>query len=239
MVPIKRLEQNQRTEEVVQKIKEFVLTGELKPGDQFLAERELAKQLSVSRSSLREGLKVLSGMGLIEITPRGTYVKKAELGDVMEPLMMVMSQNVEDVFMLLEARKILESEAARLAAIRADDVNLAVLRELTERLKKETEAGIFTEEADLNFHSQIVILSKNKVLIHLMHVVESLVKTHYVTIREKMMSKVAETFSMQHINIYEAINARDPELAAFHVKEHIDFTIEQLLQLTDIQANKF
>ncbi|MCL6598786.1 MAG: FadR family transcriptional regulator [Alicyclobacillus macrosporangiidus] len=225
-----RDEPNMRTEEVVHKIRRLIEAGELKPGDRLLPQRDLARQLAVSRGSLREALRLLAGMGLLEITPRGTYVRRVHLDDVVKPLTLVMSQSARDVYMLLEARKILESEAAKLAALRADGLDIAKLRELTERMRREIELGEMSQETDIQFHCQIVNASKNHVLSSLMSVLVALMQREYDSVRLEMLVRCPWSFYQQHLGIFDAIEQHDPEGAATKVLDHIEFTIERFLQ---------
>ena len=218
-----------KPEEVVHEIQQLIASGEVRPGDKLLPQRDLAKRLNVSRGSLREAVKLMVGMGLLDVTPRGTYVRQARFEDLMKPLLLVMSQDAQDVYMLLEARKIVESEAARLAAIRADGKDLHRLQGLIVRLRGELDAGEFTGESDSLFHSQIVNASKNTVLVSLMSVIVALMESEYEGVRQKMMSDTSEAFYAQHVKIYESIKAQDPNAAANHVREHLNFTMEEFL----------
>ncbi|MCZ7664721.1 MAG: GntR family transcriptional regulator [Thermoleophilia bacterium] len=96
-------------ESIVEQIEALIREKTLAPGDQLLPERQLAEQLGVSRAAVREALTALAARGLIEITPGGgAYVREARIESLIDPLATVMLKERDNVFDLLEARRILE-----------------------------------------------------------------------------------------------------------------------------------
>src|SRR5271154_4113487 len=118
-------------EQIVQQIEESILKGTLKPGDQLPAERELAQQFGVSRTAVREAVKALREKGLVEAySGRGTFVTDGTSQAVRQSLDLMMKiGQPEGSTHLAEVRAILEPEIAALAAIRAQEPELATMRE--------------------------------------------------------------------------------------------------------------
>src|SRR5262245_13539517 len=158
--------------QVVEQIQQMIKAGELAPGDQLLPERELAEKIGVSRTSVRQSLAILDGMGIIEITPRdGAYVRRQPLEGALEPLIQVLYQERAQVDHLFEVREIIETQAARLAAQRRDEASLKRLRILNQQFKEGLADGDLAFEANTRFHLCIVETAKNPVLTQLLSTV--------------------------------------------------------------------
>ena len=112
-------------EEIVRQVKALIAEGRLKSGDQLPPERDLAAQFKVSRTSVREALRTLESLGLIEIRPgEGTFVREVSVESLIEPLAHVILSQREAVGELFEARRLLEPALAGLAARRATQDDL-------------------------------------------------------------------------------------------------------------------
>jgi len=155
--------------QVANQIQQLIKDGELVPGDQLLPERELAEQIGVSRTSVRQSLAVLDGMGVIEITPRdGAYVRRKNLEDAVKPLTHVLFQERNQVCHLFEVRQIIENQAVLLAAMRRDAVDLQRLRNLNRQFEADLMNGDYAFEANTKFHLAIVGAAKNPILTEIM-----------------------------------------------------------------------
>src|ERR1700752_4313662 len=134
-------------EQIVQQIEESIVKGDLKPGDQLPAERELAQRFGVSRTAVREAVKALREKGVVEAySGRGTFITDGPTQAVRQSLdLMVKIGQPEGSTHLAEVRAILEPEIAALAAVRAQESDLAVLREavaVMDRSQKDPDAYI-------------------------------------------------------------------------------------------------
>lgn len=224
-------------EDVAEKIRNLIVSGNLSPGDQLLPERQLAEKLGVSRSAVREALTALVSQGLLEITPgSGAFVREVQIEDLIDPFANVVLKEIKDIFDLLEARIILEGGAARLAAERADGADLYYMHELILDMEKDVEEGRSTDESDSEFHYCVARSSHNPVVIHLMAVLMGLMKEYYGPSRKRLveMEKNRHLWSRQHVQIYEAIKNKDPERAAQAVEEHLQTTIAELRKLKGV-----
>ena len=119
-------------EEIVRQIKAMIAEGRLKSGDQLPPERDLAEKFLVSRTSVREALRALESLGLIEIRPgEGTFVREVSVESLIQPLALVMASQREAMSELFEARRLLEPLIAGLAATRATRAGVSNTRPST------------------------------------------------------------------------------------------------------------
>src|SRR3990170_4879450 len=124
------------TDEAIEKIKGMIVSGSLRPGDRLPKESELAADLGLSRNSLREAVRALSLIRILDVRQGdGTYVTSLEPSLLLDALSFVVDLHHEGSLLhLLEARRLLEAEAASLAAQRIEDEQLAALRALLEAM---------------------------------------------------------------------------------------------------------
>ena len=169
-------------------------------------ERTLADQLGISRTPIREAIMRLEQEGFVEIQARrGVYIKRKSLTEILE---------------MVTVWAALESMAARLACVEATDQEIANLRRIgTKYTKDEAKANISEySEANIEFHLCILGLSK---CAHLTTIAEGLF-THLKAVRRKGMedSRRADRSVVDHMNIIQAIEDRDADLASDLVREH-------------------
>jgi GntR family transcriptional regulator, transcriptional repressor for pyruvate dehydrogenase complex len=208
-------------EQIVQQIEESIVKGALKEGDQLPAERELAQQFGVSRTAVREAVKALREKGLVEAYPgRGTFVTNGTSNSIRQSLdRMIKSGQVEGSAYLVEVREILEPEIAALAATRADEQDLAALREavsIMDNAKRDPDAFI---EADLDFHLALAEAAANPLIL-------SLIDSIVGVLREQRMSIFRveggpERGQYHHKRILEAVEHRDPQGAREAMRAHL------------------
>lgn len=210
-----------RTDEVVDGIKRMILDGELGPGDRLPVEKDLAEALGVSRGSLREGVRALSILGIVDTRQGdGTYVTSLEPDLLKEAVSFVADFHRDDTLLqFLHVRRILEPEATALAATHMSEADIKELREiLTSLSERPTVDELITN--DLRFHRRIAAGSGNAVLCSL---IEGLAgpttraRTWRDLIREGAVARTRE----QHTAIYEAIASRRPDVARSWATVHI------------------
>lgn len=205
--------------EVVQLLEELVLSGRLGPGERLPSERRLAEDYAISRPVLREALRILRERRLIEVQPgRGMFVTRPSLAQAAGPMELLYRRQGTTPRAVIEARLMLECEAARLAARHAD---LDEVTELARRLDALERSRSVLERVrwDLAFHLQIAAASHN-----------TLIETMFVSISrlsiELMLVSAAEPRLRQkndpyHAKVYEAIRTREPEAAAEAMRSHL------------------
>ena len=189
--------------------------GTIRVGEELPPERDLAEALGISRNSLRECLAILSFMGIVENRGnRKILVKYADRFRKARSLIdLSYSQDTFEDFM--EFRRTNEREIARLACIRATEGDLERLRNSVERL----EADATDFEADVDFHVNLAYASHNTIFAAMLNYVNSLILELRMRFfeREEYHGKTAEA----HRRIYEAVKARDEELAVYEMGRHL------------------
>ena len=189
--------------------------GTIRVGEELPPERDLAEALGISRNSLRECLSIMSFMGIVENRGnRKILVKNADRFRKARSLIeLSYSQDTFEDFM--EFRRTNEGEIARLACIRATEEDLDRLRNSVERL----EADATDFEADVDFHVNLAYASHNTIFAAMLNYVNSLILELRMRFfeREEYHGKTAEA----HRRIYEAVKARDEELAVYEMGRHL------------------
>lgn len=189
--------------------------GTIRVGEELPPERDLAEALGISRNSLRECLSIMSFMGIVENRGnRKILVKNADRFRKARSLIeLSYSQDTFEDFM--EFRRTNEREIARLACQRATEEDLERLRISVERL--ESDASDF--EADVEFHVNLAYASHNTIFAAMLNYVNSLILELRMRFfeREEYHGKTAEA----HRRIYEAVLARDEELAVYEMGRHL------------------
>lgn len=217
-------------EQVVDQIKEMVRVGQIKKGDKLPTERVMAEELQVSRTSIREAMRALEVVGLIESRQgAGNYIRE-EFDDVLlEPLSIVfMLQNGtnKDIF---ELREVLELSTIFLSVMRISDEELKKLSELVERFKtsRDEEENV---KIDSEFHSIIVKGANNVLITNLLEGVSELVDKFISEGRRAILSDEGNRGKLLdfHEKIYLAIKNRDAYSAYTHMQEHFQLIKENI-----------
>lgn len=210
------------TEEVIFQLREMIHRGELRPGDRLPPERDLAKLLGVSRPTLRDGIRSLAAVGVLQ--PRrgaGTFVVKPEGSPVLDsnPLRLMASLHGFTPDEMFEARKSLEMAIAGLAAERATGDQLASMsEEIAEMFASLDDPEQFLVH-DMRFHQTVAAASGNRILTSLMNMVATIlfdVRSKTVK-RAKDLKESAE----MHRTIYRAIRKRNVEAASEAMRDHL------------------
>ena len=219
---------------VFEGIKNMITSGQLQPGARLPVENDLADQLGVSRGSLREGVRALALMGVLETKQgAGTYVTALDPSTLLGPLgVLVELQRAENVIHLMAVRRVLEVEAAGRAALRISDAELEVageaLRRMEEMIDHESIDHNAIMEADVDFHRVIAEASGNPTLTALIHGLAGR------TVRARLWralhkESVERATYAEHEAILEALTARDPDAARLRMGVHL-LSVEQYLR---------
>ncbi|MEM5818291.1 MAG: FadR/GntR family transcriptional regulator [Desulfitobacterium hafniense] len=220
-------------EEIVEQIRELVARGELKPGDRLPSERDLVERLKVSRASIREALSALELMGLLEVrSGEGTFVRKLRSESVVAPLAWMLTMEKGTVLELLEIRKILEVQAVGMAAERAESEDIRELSAALDRLQDDLNSPTSDGSSDHRFHYAITRATKNKIMIRLMDTISDLMKYSLKASRSKLYEGkyTPALLFHEHKKIYEAIVAKDVEMARNYMLAHLTGVEEEILK---------
>jgi GntR family transcriptional regulator, transcriptional repressor for pyruvate dehydrogenase complex len=209
------------TEGAIDKIRERIVSGAWGPGDRLPKESELAAELGLSRNSLREAVRALSQLRVLEVRQGdGTYVSSLEPGLLLESTGFISHLLLGDTELeLYEVRRILEAAVASLAAGRIDATERD---DLTESLDRMREARTVEElvEADVAFHAVIARAAGNAVLASLLASLATRTMRARLWHGRQAEGALDETLD-EHRRIFEAIMAGDPELARAAATAHI------------------
>ena len=209
------------TDEAIEKIKAMITSGALKAGDRLPREADLAAELGLSRSSLREAVRALSLANILDVRRGdGTYVTSLEPRLLLEALSFITDFHHDDtVLEFLQVRRILEPAATAMAAERISESQVGELRELLDSLGPDPQPEDLVRN-DLEFHRTIVACAGNSVLSSLLESMSG------PTTRARVWRGITQTGTIQrtlteHRAILDALAAREPEVARSWATVHI------------------
>jgi GntR family transcriptional regulator, transcriptional repressor for pyruvate dehydrogenase complex len=219
------------TDEAIEKIKAMIVSGELSPGDRLPKEADLAQRLGLSRNSLREAVKALSLIRVLDVRQGdGTYVTSLEPTLLLDAMSFVIDFHRDDtVLEFLEVRRILEPAATAMAARVMTDEQIAELRAVLGELDDAPTIEALVAN-DLEFHRRIAAGSGNTVLCSLIEGMSGPTTRARIwrgLTQEGAVDKTRE----QHTAICDAIEAREPEIARSWATIHVA-GVEQWLRST-------
>jgi GntR family transcriptional repressor for pyruvate dehydrogenase complex len=210
------------TEEVIFQLREMIHRGELRPGDRLPPERDLAKLLGVSRPTLRDGIRSLAAVGVLQARRgAGTFVVKSEGSPVLDsnPLRLMASLHGFTPDEMFEARKSLEMAIAGLAAERATGDQLATMsEEIAEMFAALDDPEQFLVH-DMRFHQTVAAASGNRILTSLMNMVATIL----FDVRRKTVKRAKDLkeSAEMHRAIYRAIRKQNVEAASEAMRDHL------------------
>lgn len=201
--------------QVIHELGKLIVSGELAPGQGLPREELLAERMKVSRTALREAMKVLSAKGLIESRQKtGTRVRDTVHWNQLDADVLAWrceSMPTEDfVEKLVEMREIIEPAAAAAAARRRTPEQLAAVESAYQAMAAAKDLDAWAE-ADLAFHESVLHATNNELMISLFSVIETALGTYFV-----LSARTASNFKYSlphHQKVFEAIRRRQPEVA--------------------------
>jgi GntR family transcriptional regulator, transcriptional repressor for pyruvate dehydrogenase complex len=226
-------------------VEQFILLierGEFTPGLHLPPERELARQLGVSRASLRESLTVMQMMGLVEtLSGQGTFISNKPKT---APLNYSMPNMGESPSIILQARKVFEPVIAALAATQRKQESLQKLADILAWVEsdhsKEQVMGEGFSEGDRQFHLEIACATGNPILISTEEMIHDLMgqQLWLALMRHTSFTTPGrfEEAMKEHHNILDAIRNRDAQLASIRVKAHL-LRVEKVMEQADLGLN--
>jgi GntR family transcriptional repressor for pyruvate dehydrogenase complex len=244
---IPRASGGSQTDVVIQGIREMILDGELAAGDRLPVEKDLAIRLGVSRGSLREAVRALAILGVVETRQGdGTYVTALDASLLLQPIRFLAElQGPQDAAHLLGVRRVLEPESAARAAVRIGDEDLARLADAL----AQADVALLAEPphslesfiaADTEFHRIIARASGNPALAAL---IEGLIGH---TLRARLWRAVEQHDALsqtqaEHHAILDALRRRDPDRARTRMAVHVlgveDFAAAHAAAAADADAH--
>ncbi len=210
----------------------------LKEGDKLPTEFELCKQFGVSRTSLREALRTLSAKGLISVEKgRGIYVKKISSDTVTDPMQNYLKFKIGMPYVLevIEARRIIEPEIARSAALNRTDEDIEKMKSDINKLKIYEGGPEGLAHVDMEFHLNIAHATQNRLIPLMVKPVFRLMPM----IKSKIISDIPnaiESAIVWHKKILDAIIEKDPHKAYEEMKHHLVIAHEHAEEMLRIEG---
>jgi DNA-binding GntR family transcriptional regulator len=218
-----RLVPNSLHDEVAAQLRDRIFAGELMPGT-FLDEARLAEQMRISRTPLREALKVLTAEGLVRHEPRrGCFVRE------------VTEKDLDEIFPVIA---LLEGRCAREAALRATDADLLALEALHDKLSRHAKARRINDYYTVNYtiHEAIITLADNRWLAQVIGDLRKILKL--ARLQQLHAPGRLEQSLSEHLAVFAALKARDPEGAEAAMRTHLTRQRDALRDVTHHQKSR-
>lgn len=206
------------------------IVDKLKPGDMLPPERELVRRFGVSRSSIRDAIRSLEAVGLLE--PRqgvGTVVCEPSVDAIVNPVTNVLLEKRKAIHDLLDVRSVLEPALARRAALHASPEQVAELGAILDRQQEKVHQGELTTDEDSSFHYTIAVAANNDVMLKLVHVLMDVL--HETRERSLQVGGRQEKSLAGHRRILAALKQGDADAAEAAMRRHLS-------EITKIVLNK-
>ncbi|SFC42633.1 FadR/GntR family transcriptional regulator [Clostridium uliginosum] len=211
-------------DQVIEQIKSKIKSGEIKKGDRLPSEREMAESLSVSRTSVREAIKALEVIGLVESKQgAGNYIRTDFHNSLFEPLSVMFMLQESSLKEMYDLRETLELQCAKLAATNIKDTEIDFLTVILDRMY-EAESEEESLELDIKFHYLLAKASRNVLLINVLEVISQLMDEFIKASRMKILHEgnSRESLLEIHENLVKALKIRDEVKVCNAMQEHFD-----------------
>jgi len=220
MAELRVVRKERRYQQVAEQIERLILKGVLKPGDLLPPERDLVKKFGVGRSSIRDAIRTLEVMGILD--PRqghGTVVREVSADALVVPLASVLMRKREMIAELVDVRRMIEPALAARAALNASEEELAHLADILERQERKMRRGEPTIDEDSEFHYALALAARNSVVLKVVDLLMDLLResrTRSLQVPGRLERSVAG-----HRRILRALQRRDPNAAEAAVRKHL------------------
>jgi GntR family transcriptional repressor for pyruvate dehydrogenase complex len=216
-----KLDKSSFPEQIADSIRETIVRKQLMAGDRLPSERVLAEEFGVGRSSIREGIRALAALGVLEVHPgNGTYVSTNLTSSILHPLSWAIFLSGNLGHDLVEARLVVEPAIAELAALRAEPQDLEVLGEAYDKMVSSKGDPDSLADADLAFHLRLAKIAGNRIfyetIVGLQHLLRPLMSATLKSVADR------EAALAQHSAILEAIRERNHKNAREAMIRNVD-----------------
>lgn len=224
-IKVTQIQKETVPEKIIKQLKEMINNGELKPGARLPSERSLSKMFNVGRPALREALKALSLLGILENRHRsGTFLTENSSQWNIDPLSIMLSVKKGTLLEIFEARASLEVTVAGYAAERRTDEDIAILKNISEKMKNLADAPNEYVKLDQQFHEALAVAAKNGVVSDLLKKLNRLffdTRSFLFKYPEKSGMKLSAIVD-SHEKILQCVIDQDKENAAGMMKYYLD-----------------
>jgi GntR family transcriptional repressor for pyruvate dehydrogenase complex len=231
-----KISHQSRSDMVVDKITNSIINAELSDGQLLPPENQLCEMFGVSRSILRESIRVLASKGLVQVKQgHGTFVRLPKINVPEEALRNYLMTHTYSLFQLMEVRKPIEVEVARLAAERRVRKHLDMMERSLQIMQTKSISAEEYSDADESFHQAIIEASGNPIFgIMIRAIMGNLHISRQLAIRHFGIEVVIR----EHTKVFEAIQNEQPLAAAEKMKEHMEGAIGRIRQVNELLANR-
>ncbi len=225
---------NRISQNIVEQIRETIISGRLKPGDRLPSEKDLSVEFGVSKASLREALRALEALGMLEVKQGmggGAFVTEVDLETARNNMFNYIFFQNPSIGEFTQLRAFIEPPVAEIAALKWTPADLDYLEDNLNRTREQMDSVPFYYELDTKFHHRIAQISGNRLICF---VIDSL-KNAIVQI--KLQLELDRDFSIQvykaHMRLFDALRKRDPEQARAEMHRHIVEVDERMKHYCD------
>jgi GntR family transcriptional repressor for pyruvate dehydrogenase complex len=213
------------SELIIRQIKDFISSGVLKPGDRLPSERQLTEKLGVSRAHVRNAMKKLEFYGIVKVVPQsGTIVSSLGIPAIEGMIGNILQLDSYSFHSLVETRVMMEAQAAKLAAERRTDEDIAALEAAHSVYMAQVSLGGPATDQDIMLHLKIVEASKNPMLRSMMLFITPEILTNYR--RHKVCTNVTDAALMEHKLLVEYIKDKNTIGAVNIMHQHLHNVLE-------------
>jgi DNA-binding FadR family transcriptional regulator len=223
----KSLERRSLSHRIIDEIRDYIVKQRLKPGDRLATETEMAEALAVSRASVREAVKVLEAIGVLESSPkRGINVKEFDPENFFRYLLFDPYVDVESIVDMAELRLAFEVGIAEVVVERATEEDLARMEEQIEAMRKNMDNMVAFYTHDWAFHFAVYEATRNRFI----QALGRLFIEFFVTAHRRWWEAdkaVEPNYFKKHEQIFRALKARDAERMRQAVRDHFYASIRR------------
>lgn len=230
--PVRVLPRTTLTEAAFEQLIAYVVKGTWKAGDRLPPERELCQQFGIARTSLREALKAMELVGMLDsrvgdgtfVCPRSEFLSR--------PLLWAFTgTDHEELVEIMEARTVVEESLAGLAAERGSPDEISAIKATIAQMREAIAAGASILEADMSFHLAIAAAAHNEVLRNAVQLLRNI--TRQWLKYKVQMPNVAGSVLKRHEAVYRAIASRKPKAARLAMRKHLEETQQLVIQVVE------
>jgi GntR family transcriptional repressor for pyruvate dehydrogenase complex len=235
--PVSALPRTTLTEAAFEQLIAYIVKGTWKAGDRIPPERELCQQFGIARTSLREALKAMELVGMVDsrvgdgtfVSPRSDFLSR--------PLLWAFTgTDHEELAEIMEARMLVEESLAGLAAERGTDEEIGHIMQTISKMRGAIEAGNSILEADLAFHLAVARAAHNEVLHNAVQLLRNITR-QWLSYKVAIPNVAAGVFK-HHQKIARAIAARKPKAARLAMRQHLEETSQLVIQVVERYSAK-
>ena len=207
-------------QQLVEHLQRYIIDNSLRPGDRLPTEAELAAKFRIGRQSVREAVKVLESIGVVETRPRdGTRLKTMSTRRLTDHLRFMFEIEGATVKEIAATRRVLECGFVPVVVANADDLDFQRMQVAIDRMRDHTERGEPFTEADMAFHQALATATKNRVMAGFGVIVQEFfthIRNQIKVVKAKQLQSIEE-----HERILQALRDRDIAGAQRAIEEHL------------------